>query len=162
MSSLSTRSDPNAEDWSTYRAGFPRCLSSVGWRLSPAASSCKATTKTPRVHCFRNPPELIPRFSGDISFSCLTRSWSSFHYETLPDDQLCPSFDSSALQHRSIVELRVSGKQRSHLVHCLLLNVGGRTNPLKVRSVHVLMVLNKLPTLIRMRSSQFLPRPSTS
>ena len=45
MSSLSTRSDPNAEEWSTYRACFPRCLSSVVRRLSPAASSCKATTK---------------------------------------------------------------------------------------------------------------------
>ena len=80
-----------------------------------------------------------------------------FHYEALPDDHLCSSFDSSALflPRRSIVELRVSGKQRNNLVHGLLLNAGRHASSLEVRSERVLMVLKKLPTLIRVGSSHF-------
>ena len=83
-----------------------------------------------------------------------------FQHEAPSDDQLCPSFDKSALflKNRAIAELRVSGKQRSDLVHCLLLHVGGRASFLEVRSVHALVMSNESPTLISVRSSHFLPR----
>ena len=83
-----------------------------------------------------------------------------FHHEAMSDDQLCPSFDTGALilNKWGIVELRMTGQQRSDLVHCLLLNVGRRASFLEVRSVHVLVVLNESPTLFSVRSSHFLPR----
>ena len=141
----------------TGLASLAACLLLLGvWAPLPQVARLPRNSSRPLL---RIPPELI--LWRQLFLLLFDSKLFGFHYETLPDDQLCPSFDSSALflQRRSIVELRVSGKQRSHLVYCLLLNVGGRADPLKVRSVHVLMVLNKLPTLIRMRSSQFLPRP---
>ena len=78
----------------------------LGWLPSLLVFGCEAcepplpqVARLPRSSSHpwpRTLPELIPRFSGDTFLVLFGLKLPGIHHDALPDDQLSPSFDSSA------------------------------------------------------------------